>query len=105
MMGTWESLTRTLILALLTTGGATFVWTAFRSIIAWRDSAEGREDKAIARLEAYERDCREQLACERRMGQYWYAWAGQLEYEMRKAGMPVPERPPEPMKWRSEPMK
>lgn len=93
-----EGVVEALIIALFGTGGATFIWTLVKSFIAWRGSAELREDKAIARLEEFERRCREELACERRMGQYWYAWAGQLEYEMRKAGMPVPERPPEPMK-------
>lgn len=91
-----EGVVKALIAALFGTGGATFIWTLVKSYIAWRGSAELREDKAIARLEEFERNCREELACERRMGHYWYNRVGTLEYELRKAGLPIPEMPPKP---------
>lgn len=91
-----EEVVKALIVALFGTGGATFIWTLVKSYIAWRGSAELREDKVIARLEEFERRCREELACERRMGHYWFNRAGTLEYELRKAGLPIPEMPPKP---------
>lgn len=87
---------RTVVLALLGTGGAAFVWTVTRSILAFRNSAEGREDKAISRLEVYERDCRTQLASERQWGAYWQRRAATLEYVLRVNGHSVPPSEPEP---------
>lgn len=87
---------RTLIMAVLGAGGATFLWTVVKSILAFRDSAEGREDKAVARLEAFERDCREQLVSERRWGAYWQRRAATLEFLLRVNGIKVPDPEPEP---------
>lgn len=92
---------RALVVALLGTGGATFIWTIVRSIIAWRNSAEGREDKAVARLEKFEEDCREQLRCERAWGAYWHRVAGIYEFSLVRNGIdlpPVPPEPPEPLR-------
>jgi hypothetical protein len=91
-----EETLRTLILALLGTGGATFIWTVVRSIIAYQNSAEGREDKAVARLEKFESDCREQLVIERKWGVYWQRRAATLEYGLRQHGIDPPPAPPEP---------
>ena len=91
-----EDLAKALIVALFSTGGATFIWTLVKSYIAWRDSAELREDKAIARLEEFERRCREELECEREWSQHWRMWAGKLEYAMEQRGHPLPERPSPP---------
>jgi len=89
--------TQTVVLALLSAGGATFIWTVARSIIAFRNSAEGREDKAVARLERFEENCREQLARERAWGAYWHRRAGILEYGLRQHGIdpPPPEKEPD----------
>ena len=96
-----------LVYALLGTGGATFIWTIVRSVIAYRDSAEGREDKAIARLEKFEEGCREQLAFERAMGNYWATWSASLEFAMVQAGLELPPRPARPTRldqeWRLPP--
>lgn len=97
-----EDVAKTLIVALFTAGGATFIWTVVKSFIAWRDSADLREGKVIARLEKFERNCREELACERKMGHYWYNWSGTLEYELRKAGIPIPEMPPKPQPFKKD---
>ena len=97
-----EGVVKALIVALFSTGGATFIWTLAKSFIAWRGSAELREDKVISRLEKFERNCREELACERRMGHYWFNRAGTLEYELRKAGVPIPARPPKPHPFQSD---
>lgn len=70
---------RTLIIALLSAGGATFVWTVVKSAIAWKNSAEGREDKAIGRLEKFESNCRKQLAFARKLTDYWARRATRLE--------------------------
>ena len=70
---------RTLIIALLGTGGATFVWTVAKSIIAFKNSAEGREDKAVGRLEKFEETCRKQLTRERKWSGYWSRRAARLE--------------------------
>ena len=91
-----EDIATALIYALFGTGGVTFIWTVVRSILAWRASAELREDKAVARLEIFESRCRDDLDRERKMCNYWCQWAGTLEYRMRQAGVEVPERPAEP---------
>lgn len=87
---------QTLIIALLGTGGAAFIWTVARSIIAFRNSAEGREDKAVARLEQFERDCREQLTTERSWGAYWQRRSATLEYTLRQNGIEPPPEEPRP---------
>lgn len=87
---------RALIVALLSAGGATFVWTVFKSIIAWRNSAEGREDRAVGRLEKFEADCREQLREEREWGRYWHRAAGVYLYAITVHGVPEPSLPPCP---------
>jgi hypothetical protein len=91
-----EQSVQTIVLALLSAGGATFIWTVARSIIAFKNSAEGREDKAVARLEKFEETCREQLAIERAWGAYWQRRAATLEYGLRQNGIdpPPPEREP-----------
>lgn len=91
-----EETIRVLIVALLGTGGAAFIWAVARSVLAFRDSAEGREDKAIARLERYEIDAREQLALERRWGAYWQRRAATLDYVLRMNGIESPPAEPEP---------
>ena len=68
-----------IILALLGTGGATFIWTCVKSVIAFRNNAEGREDKAVGRLERFEASCRKQLRNERAWGSYWSRRAAVLE--------------------------
>lgn len=95
-MTSWERIAQTLVVTLLGTGGATFVWTMFKSVIAYRDSAEGREDKAIARLEQFERDCRTQLAAARAMEAWWCRRAGDLEFALIQAGLPRPPEHPRP---------
>lgn len=85
-----------IVIALLGTGGATFIWTVAKSIIAFKNSAEGREDKAVARLEKFEEDCRSQLLLERSWGAYWQRRAATLEYVLRQNGIPVPAADPEP---------
>lgn len=94
----WAGIARTLIIALIGAGGATFVWTSVRSYLAIRDSAEGREDKAVARLERFERECRAQLRWERAMGLYWCKRAGTLEYALRVHGVPVPPEETVPLR-------
>lgn len=91
-----EETVRALVIALLGTGGATFIWTVAKSIIAWRNSAEGREDKAVARLEQFEKDCREQLRGEREWGSYWQRRAATLDYVLRRNGIEPPLAAPEP---------
>ena len=91
-----EATVNNVILALLTAGGATFVWTVTKSFIAFKNSAEGREDKAVGRLERFEANCREELAYERRWGAYWQGWAATLEFGLRQNGIDPPPRPPEP---------
>lgn len=85
-----EQTLQTLIVALLGTGGAAFIWTVAKSIIAFRNSAEGREDKAVARLEKFEEACREQLRDERMWGSHWQRRAATLEYLLRQNGIPIP---------------
>jgi hypothetical protein len=87
---------QTLVIALLSAGGATFIWTVAKSIIAFKNSAEGREDKAIGRLEKFESDCRDQLASERIWGAYWQRRAATLEYGLRQNGIDPPPLEPEP---------
>ena len=91
------STVQTVILALLSAGGGAFIWTLAKSILAFRDSAEGREDKAVARLETYEKDCREQLAHERLWGAYWQRKSAILEHALLINGIDVPDAgaPPE----------
>lgn len=91
-----EAVVRDLIVALLGVGGAAFIGALVKSYLALRDSAEGREDKAIARLERYERDCRAQLKQERAMGAYWYRVAGIYAYVLERSGIPEPPLPPPP---------
>ena len=91
-----EDTVRTIVLAILGTGGATFIWTAIKAVIAWRESAEGREDKAVMRLEKFEADCREQLAWERAMGAHWHRIAGIYEFALRRNGVEVPRTPQQP---------
>jgi hypothetical protein len=88
-----EQTVQTLIVALLGTGGAAFIWTVAKSIIAFRHSAEGREDKAVARLEKFEEACRDQLREERAWGSHWQRRSATLEYLLRQNGIPVPEDP------------
>lgn len=85
-----EQTVQAIVLGLLGTGGATFIWTVAKSIIAFRNSAEGREDKAVARLEKFEADCRQQLQSEREWGGYWQRRAAMLEYLLRSNGIAVP---------------
>lgn len=91
-----ESTVQSVILALLTAGGATFVWTVAKSIIAFKNSAEGREDKAVGRLEKFEANCREELSFERRWGAYWSRRAAVLERALISTGGEVPVPEPEP---------
>jgi hypothetical protein len=100
-----ESVLNTLIVALLSAGGATFIWTVVRSVIAYRNSAEGREDKAIARLEKFEENCRDQLARERTWGAYWQRRTATMEHAIlahvckvdgTSLELPPFEEPPEP---------
>jgi hypothetical protein len=95
-----EQTIQNIILALLTAGGATFIWTVVKSIIAFKNSAEGREDKAVGRLEKFEEDCRTQLAFERKWGSYWSRRAAVLErlliIHVGQEAVPPPE--PEPTK-------
>jgi len=91
-----EETVRALVVALLGTGGATFIWTVAKSVIAWRNSAEGREDKAVARLEQFERDCREQLRGEREWGSYWQRRSAMMEYALRQNGIEPPATGPQP---------
>jgi hypothetical protein len=81
---------RIVVLSLLGTGGATFIWTVIKSVIALRNSAEGREDKAIGRLEKFEEDCRAQLVTERRWGLFWYRRASQFERLLTLNGVDIP---------------
>ena len=99
-----ESVLNTLIVTVLGAGGATFLWAVARSVIAFRNSAEGREDKAIARLEKFEADCRQQLVMERAWGTYWYHRAGTLERALVIAGAEVPPGPPPPDHSSSSPL-
>ena len=92
------SVVNTLIIALLGMGGATFVWTVVKSVIAWRDRAEGREDKAVGRLERFEQQCRDDLAWEREIGNYWYRVVGILQHELAQNGITMPELPPAPQR-------
>lgn len=94
---------QTLVIALLGTGGATFIWTVAKSIIAFKNSAEGREDKAVARLEKFEETCREQLQAERQWGAYWQRRAATLEYVIRSNGIECPPAEPRPIMPREEP--
>lgn len=92
-----SSALNTAIIALLGAGGATFIWTVVKSIIAYKNSAEGREDRAVARLEKFEASCREQLEHERRWGYYWRNRAATMEHALLVAGVPVPpDEPPPP---------
>ena len=88
--------TRDVVVALLGIGGGTFLWTMARSYLAIRDSAEGREDKAVERLERFEHDCREQLRAEREWGAYCFRVAGIYRYALNAGGIPEPSLPPEP---------
>ena len=85
-----EGTTQTLILSLLGAGGTTFVWTIVKSYIAFRNNAEGREARAVGRLEKYESECREQLAREREWGSFWYRRAGLLEHTLAAHGIETP---------------
>jgi len=91
-----EETVQTIVVALLGTGGATFIWTVAKSVIAWRNSAEGREDKAVARLEQYEKSCRDQLQTERGWGAYWHRRAATLEYVLLQNGIEPPSAGSEP---------
>lgn len=92
-----EQTIQNIILALLTAGGATFLWTAVKSVIAYKNSAEGREDKAIGRLEQFEARCRQELAHERRWGSYWSRRAAVLERLLLTNGIEPPPLEPEPL--------
>lgn len=91
-----EGTVQSLVVVILGAGGATFIWTVVRSYLAVRDSAEGREDKAIARLERFEADCREQLRCEREWGHYWQRTAAIYLYALTVHGVPEPPTPRRP---------
>lgn len=82
---------REIIITLLSAGGATFVWTVVQSILALRNNAESREDKAVARLEQFERSCREQLAYEREWGAYWSRRSATLERILLVNNIPAPQ--------------
>ena len=92
---------RALIVALLSTGGATFIWTLFKSVIAYKNSAEGREDKAVGRLERFESDCRSQLTHERKWSAYWSRRAAIYEriilVKLGAEHLPTPEPDPGPL--------
>ena len=87
---------RAVAIGLLSSGGAAFVWALARSILAFRNSAEGREDRAVSRLEQYEFDCRQQLRTERGWGAHWYRVAALYEYRLLQNGIELPTTPPEP---------
>jgi hypothetical protein len=91
-----EHTVQNIVYALLTAGGATFVWTVVKSIIAYRNSAESREDRAVGRLERFEEDCRAQLVQERRWGAYWSRRAAVLERALVLCCGPENVPPPEP---------
>lgn len=87
----------TLIVALLGAGGATFIWTVVKSYLAVRDSAEVREDKAIANLEKWRDDADTRARNCMVERDYWRARAGSLEHIVRSHGIDCPpvERAPD----------
>lgn len=85
-----------LIILLLGTGGATFLWTVAKVYLAIRDNAESREDKAVRRLSDWEADCRQQLAREREMGAYWFRVTGIYSHALLSHGVEEPMLPPRP---------
>ncbi len=88
-----EETVRIIVVALLGAGGATFIGTLFKSIIAWRESADSLEERAVMRLEKFEYDCRKQLADERKLTAYWYRVAGILQHTLDSHGIPQPHLP------------
>lgn len=84
-----------LIYAILGGGLATSIWTLVKSFIALRDNTDGREDRALDRLERFEKDCRDELACEREWARHWHHVAGILQHALDRAGIAV-DLPPEP---------
>lgn len=91
------------IIALLGAGGATFLWTVVRSYLAIRNSAEVREDKAIANLEKWRDDadkraldCLDRLANSREHIAYWQRRAAVMEHTALIAGLEIPPREPIP---------
>lgn len=91
-----EETVRIIVVALLGAGGATFVGTIFKSIIAWRESADSLEERAVMRLEKFEYDCRKQLADERKWSAHWYRVAGILQHTLDKHGIDQPKLPNPP---------
>lgn len=92
-----DSTSHNVVVALLSVGGATFIWTAVQSFLALRNNAESREDKAVARLEQFEEDCRRQLSWERQSGAYWVQVAGIYSHALLMNGIPLPATPAPPV--------
>jgi hypothetical protein len=88
MVGT--NFLETLVLVLLGSGGAAFIWTVTRSYLAVRSRVDLREDKALERMERNEGSMQAQMKRQREWGMYWYRRAAVLETELIKHSIPVP---------------
>ena len=91
---------------ILGAGGAGFLATLVKFVLALRDSAETREAKAISNLERWRDDSDERAnSCLKRLDRqilltsYWQVRAGVLEHALSTAGcaIPPPEPPPAPL--------
>lgn len=81
-------------------GGAGFLATLVKFLLAIRSSAETREAKAIANLERWRDDadgrahkCLDRLDRQRTISTYWQTRCGVLEHALSVAGVPFPEAP------------
>lgn len=93
------------LLIILGTGGLASLGAFFRGFMAYRDSAEKRESKAIRQLDKWREDaeqrtlkCYEALDAERALTTYWSARSAAREYQLERAGLhPEPyAAPPKP---------
>lgn len=92
------------LLTLLLGGGAVATFSAlFTGIKSLQTGARARERETVASLVAQRKEAWEDKNFADDVADYWRVWAGTVEYEARRNGVELPQRPPEPVK--PEPIK
>lgn len=92
-----------LAVLILAGGGAAGVYTLVKAVILFRNSTDTREASAIKNLERWRVDADRRAEYfqrgwefQRRLTEYWWRRAGQLEYIATVNGVEVPPPPVEP---------
>jgi hypothetical protein len=87
------------LLTLLLGGGAVATIGAFfQGVKSLQSGARVRERETVTDLVAQRKEAWDDRDFANDTSDYWRAWAGTVEYEARRSGVTLPNRPPEPVR-------